>query len=138
MKLRLIREVFTDKYTHGRLYVDNKLQCFTLEDKDRYLEEGGEKVYANTAIPVGTYQVIVNMSARFKRELPLLCDVPQFEGIRIHPGNTAADTAGCVLVGNVRGVDRVTDSRAAFNKLFEQLDAAYDREQPIEITVERA
>ncbi len=138
MKLRLIREVLASDYTAGRLYVNNVFQCYTLEDADRRLENGGTKIYGETAIPLGSYPVIVNYSNRFKRELPLLVNVPQFEGIRIHPGNTHEDTHGCILVGNVRGSGQVNDSRAAFNKLFEKLEEAYAKEDAIEITVERA
>ena len=94
MNLFLQRIAQTPEYTIGRLYIDEKFFCHTLEDAVRE-----EKIAGKTAIPEGTYQVIVNRSSKFKRDLPLLLDVPDFEGIRIHRGNTAKDTSGCILVG---------------------------------------
>ena len=138
MKLTLVRELLSDSCTHGRLYVNNHFQCYTLEDKDRNLENGGQKIPGETAIPLGKYPVIVNYSNRFKRELPLLVNVPQFTGVRIHTGNSAVDTEGCILVGNSRASGWLGDSRSAFNRLFLLLDDAYVREEEIELTVERA
>lgn len=124
MKLLLERTVFSDVSTIGTLSVDGAFFCYTLEDTDRHLECGGTKEYGATAIPRGTYEVIIDWSNRFKRELPRLVDVPQFEGVRIHPGNRPEDTEGCVLVGSSYGVDYVYNSRAVFDKLFACLDAA--------------
>ena len=98
MKLFLQRIAQTPEYTIGRLYIDDKVFCNTLEDPVRDLPKE-QKIMHKTAIPEGTYKVIVNRSPRFKRDLPLLLDVPYFEGIRIHRGNTAKDTSGCILVG---------------------------------------
>ena len=98
MKLLLQRIAQTPEYTIGRLYIDDKVFCNTLEDPVRNLPEE-QKIMHKTAIPEGTYKVVVNRSPRFKRDLPLLLDVPYFEGIRIHRGNTAKDTSGCILVG---------------------------------------
>ena len=106
MKLLLLRDHFTNSTTLGKLYVNGIFQCYTLEDKDRELEKGNEKLYGETAIPRGSYQVIIDYSNRFKRELPRLKDVPQFEGIRIHPGNTHEDTHGCILVGSGTSGDK--------------------------------
>jgi hypothetical protein len=138
MKLRLFRSVMANRYTVGRLYVDGKYHCDTLEDTDRRLEDNpGAKVYGKTAIPRGTYDVLITMSNRFKRELPLLKNVPGFEGIRIHPGNTHEDTDGCVLVGVLAdSSDRMILSRATFNGLFKLLERAYDANDPIVMTVE--
>jgi len=120
MKLLLKREEFTDASTVGELFVDGVHECFTLEDVVRT----GPKVHGETAIPKGTYEVIITQSPRFKRRLPLLVKVPGFEGIRIHPGNTAKDTEGCLLVGTGKTSNMVTNSRVAFNKLFAKLEVA--------------
>lgn len=135
MKLLLVREPSGDKCTPGKLYVNGVFECFTLEDKDRKLEAGGEKIYGQTAIPRGTYEVIINFSQRFKRDLPLLLNVAGFSGVRIHAGNTSEDTEGCILVGSSRGDQRVNNSRVAFNKLFDQLDEAYAANEPISLEI---
>lgn len=85
-----------EKYTIGELYIEGEYYCDTLEDTVR---EPDIKIAGKTAIPYGKYEVIVNRSPKFKRDLPLLLDVPNFEGIRIHRGNTDKDTSGCILVG---------------------------------------
>ena len=122
MKMLLKRTERTAESTIGELWVDGKFQCFTLEDVVRQFGPAGEgKVYGKTAIPAGTYRVVVTMSNRFKTELPLLQSVPFFEGIRIHPGNTAADTDGCILVGTSKSFNYVGSSRIAFNALFAKI-----------------
>lgn len=135
MKLRLERTTFTDKSTIGALYVNGVFQCWTLEDRDRKLEAGGEKVYGKTAIPRGTYDISITYSNRFRRELPLIKSVPQFDGIRIHAGNTDADTEGCILVGAGIGADRIFNSRATFDALFNRLDVAYAKGEAITIEI---
>jgi hypothetical protein len=117
MKLELVRKVKTGESTIGILSIDGKFECYTLEDVVRV----GEKIYGQTAIPTGTYKVILTMSPRFKRVLPLIVDVPGFDGIRIHPGNTAKDTDGCILVGTSSGKDVVNNSRVAFEALYSKL-----------------
>lgn len=119
LSLELIRSPSSAKSTIGRLLVDGAFQCFTLEDVVRPI-----KIAHETAIPAGTYKVIITESARFKRRLPLLVGVPGFDGIRIHPGNCAADTDGCILVGAMVGLDWVGSSRAAFDTLFSKLEQA--------------
>ncbi len=127
MEITVKRRPSTLACTISELWVDGSLECFSLEDVVR--ERAGERVSAwkvpgDTAIPAGRYRVVITPSARFKRDLPLLLDVPGFAGIRLHPGNTAADTEGCLLVGdNVVG-DTVTGSRSAFNRLFDQIEEA--------------
>jgi len=135
MKILLERTTYTDKSTIGKLYINGVFQCFTLEDKDRNLEQQGEKVYGETAIPRGKYDVVITYSKRFRTELPLLVDVPQFEGIRIHPGNFSGDTEGCILVGSGTAPDRLFNSRAAFNALFQRLEIAYAKGEEITIEV---
>ena len=124
MKLILHRQIFSDKSSVGTLYVNGLKECHTLEDRDRHLEDGGEKVYGETAIPRNTYKVVITYSNRFKQPMPLLVDVPGFEGIRIHPGNTDQNTEGCILVGVGIGQDRLYNSRQAYERLFNKLEAA--------------
>ena len=121
MELKLRRFEFGTTYTIGKLYVDDVYFCFTLEDKVRE----GEKVYGQTAIPYGTYSVIIDHSNRFNRDLPHILNVPGFEGVRIHTGNTSADTEGCILVGTTwAGKDFVGNSKFAFDPLFEKMKTA--------------
>jgi hypothetical protein len=119
MNLRLVREIFTEKSSIGSLYVNEVFECFTLEDRIRPV-----KVKGSTAIPYGHYELIISYSERFKKPLPLLLAVPNFDGVRIHPGNTDADTEGCILVGVEKLQDEIRQSKIAFDKLFKQLLAA--------------
>ena len=135
MKLLVQREMFSDTSSIGSLYVNGVLECKTLEDKDRLLESGGEKMYGETAIPRGIYKVIITFSNRFKKPMPLLVDVPQFEGIRIHPGNVAEDTHGCILVGVGIGQDILYNSRQAYERLFNKLEAAESLGEEIELEI---
>lgn len=116
MKLRVERLWKKPAYTVGRLFVDGKLFCNTLEDTVRDLSNE-KKVYGKTAIPYGEYRVVYNWSPKFGRNLPRLLNVPAFEDILIHPGNTADDSAGCILVGRNTEVGRLTESRYTSDKL---------------------
>lgn len=127
MTLRLIREPSSHGATLGCLFVDGVFFSFSLEDPIR--EVAGRpvvdwKIKGDTAIPVGRYPVVVTMSPRFKRRLPLLEDVPGFEGIRIHAGNRSADSEGCILLGRSRGTGMVMESKIMVEKLITTLDAA--------------
>jgi hypothetical protein len=133
MQLMLTRDTFTDKCSIGTLTVDGTLECHTLEDVVRPVKIAGQ-----TAIPEGEYTVVINFSNRFQRQLPQLLDVPQFTGIRIHPGNTDKDTDGCILVGTTRGGDVVGQSRVAFDKLFDKLQGASQRGEQIRIRIARS
>jgi hypothetical protein len=128
MKIRVKRMHYTSESITGIMYVDGQQQCYTIEDVEREV-----KVPGKTAIPKGTYKVIINDSVRFKRKLPLLLDVPNFAGVRIHSGNTAADTEGCILVGRTLGDNFVGESRLAFTALFNKMLLA---KEPITITIE--
>ena len=119
MELTLKRDILADGYTLGLLSVDGKNYCYTVEDMVRE----GVKIPGKTAIPYGRYKVIVNMSNRFKKLMPLLIDVPGFSGVRIHSGNTAEDTEGCIIVGKVRTEKGVRDSRDVAKQLTELLKA---------------
>ena len=132
MKLTLVRTDLTEASTIGSLSVNDTFQCFTLEDK---VQAGGVKIFGETAIPAGEYTVTVTYSPRFKRQLPLLVNVSGFVGVRIHPGNSARDTEGCILVGRKKSVDWISDSVAAFDELFPKIYAAFQAHEPITLTV---
>lgn len=108
MNLQLRRIKHGKNETIGELYIDDAYFCDTLEDVVR----SGRKVKGRTAIPAGEYSVVVTKSPKFNRLLPLICDVPNFVGVRIHRGNDHEDTAGCILVGKLRGENALEDSIA--------------------------
>nr|DAL32008.1 MAG TPA_asm: L,D-transpeptidase catalytic domain [Caudoviricetes sp.] len=134
MKLRVERLWKKPAYTVGRLFVDGKLFCNTLEDTVRDLSNE-KKVYGKTAIPYGEYKVVYNWSPKFGRNLPRLLNVPAFEGILIHPGNTADDSAGCILVGRNTEVGRLTESRYTSDKLNVLIEDAQRRGESITIEI---
>lgn len=134
VRLKLNRIQFTEKSTIGELRVDDDENrfCFTLEDMVR---PPGVKIAGKTAIPAGNYEIIINWSQRFKRPMPLLLDVPNFKGVRIHAGNTSEDTEGCILVGFNRSPDFVGNSRAAFDTLFAVISRATNEEEIVTISI---
>ena len=134
MKVLVERDVFNRNWTQGKLYVDGAFVCYTLEDVDRFLETGTElKVKGSTAIPRGEYTLVIDKSVRFGKDMPHILDVPYFTGIRIHSGNTAADTEGCLLVGMERSeTGIITNSRMAFATLMKLLT---NTKETIEIEV---
>jgi hypothetical protein len=142
MNLKLKRTDFTDKSTIGELYVNGKFFCYTIEDKDRNLNNDMDikdivrlKQYGITAIPYGTYKVELTMSNRFKRALPLLYKVKGYEGVRLHRGNTAEDSLGCPILGMKKGVNAVYQSTIAENALVKLIDELpMDEEITLEIT----
>ena len=134
MKLRVERLWKKPAYTVGRLFVDGKFFCNTLEDTVRDLSNE-KKVYGKTAIPYGKYKVVYNWSPKFGRTLPRLLNVPAFEGILIHPGNTADDSAGCILVGRNTEVGRLTESRYTSDKLNVLIEDAQRRGESITIEI---
>ena len=136
MELVLTRTTRTNRSTIGELTIDGHPECFVLEDKDRGLQQGmplseltALKVKTKTAIPTGRYEIVVSFSDRFKKMLPLLLDVPAFAGIRIHPGNTDANTEGCLLPGKTKSPNMVGSSRVAFTVLFDKIKAAMQTEK---------
>ena len=141
MELELKRSVKTNKSTIGELTVNGVFECFILEDKDRGLRKDMPiselivmKIKTRTAIPTGRYEIVVSFSDKFQKMLPLLLDVPAFAGIRIHPGNTDANTEGCLLPGKTKSPDMIGSSRVAFTALFDKIKGALQREK-IFITV---
>jgi hypothetical protein len=150
MELKLRRIARRDTYTIGHLYIDGAYFCDTVEDKDRGLRQDlplevnkAKKVYSETAIPVGRYQVTLGVkSPKFALKkaysfcngyLPRLLNVPAYDGVLIHIGNTAKDSAGCILVGQNKVVGQVINSTDTFKKLYERLKKANGR---IWITIE--
>lgn len=136
MKLTDDRIFKSDDYTIGKLYIDNEYFCDTLEDPVRDLKsDGSGKVYGETAIPAGTYKVILNKSPRFKRVLPRLLGVPFFEGVLIHAGNSSKDSSGCILVGKNTKKGMVLESKKYEKLLVQTLQEALDRGEEITITI---
>ena len=141
MKIVLKRIALRDTYTIGKLYIDDKYICDTVEDKVRDINKNGvfdngeKKVYGETAIPYGTYEVKWTYSNRFKKYMPEILNVPNFSGIRIHSGNTAADSLGCIIVGENKVVGKVLNSRATVNKLYPIIEKGC-KEGKVTITIE--
>lgn len=134
MELKLNRIFLGSSATIGELLVNDKHLCDTLEDRVR---PEGEKVYGKTAIPEGAYEMVLSYSPRFKKILPEILNVPNFTGIRIHCGNSSANSSGCILVGTWDGEkeDWVSDSKIAFNKLMSLLEEATNNKEKVTITV---
>lgn len=134
MELKLNRIFLGSSATIGELLVNDKHLCDTLEDRVR---PEGEKVYGKTAIPEGAYEMVLSYSPRFKKILPEILNVPNFTGIRIHCGNSSANSSGCILVGTWDGEkeDWVGNSRIAFDELMALLEEATNNKEKVTITV---
>lgn len=135
MQLTLHRKYKKPTHTIGTLSVDGAYFCDTLENPVRDLTKE-KKIKGNTAIPAGRYRVVLNWSPRFGRVLPLLLNVPHFEGIRIHSGNKVIDTDGCILVGRNTIPGMLTDSKTTKDKLMQILISANNRKEEIWINIE--
>ena len=135
MNLTLKRLNLTPNYTEGELYVNGVYFCKTLEDTNRDLNKNGQfdnnekKVYGETCIPYGKYKVILSYSPKFKRELPEILEVPDFQGIRIHRGNRISDTLGCVLCGEKVKNGYLSNSTPYEIKLVELFKQAKSRNE---------
>ena len=152
MELILERIAKKKTYTIGHLYIAKEpdgnnpglgqpltkgLQiCDTLEPTWRDYKNGAYKVKGRSAIPEGRYAVVISFSPKFKQWLPILLGVPKFDGIRIHAGNTAADTEGCILVGKNKLVGQVVDSRIWLHRLKQKIVEAKGRGEPVWITIQ--
>lgn len=134
MELKLNRIFLGSSATIGELYVDGEHIADTLEDRVR---PEGEKVYGKTAIPEGTYEMVLSYSPRFKKILPEILNVPNFSGIRIHSLNKAEESEGCIGVGEWNGKDTnwISNSRIAFNELMSLLQKAANNKEKITITI---
>ena len=144
MELIIERIAKRKTYTIGRLYIRRRVDdeylagtaddyfCDTLEPTWRDYANGAYKVKGRSAIPEGRYAVVISFSPKFK---PILLGVPKFDGIRIHAGNTAADTEGCILVGKNREVGKVLDSRKWLYELKQKIVEAKGRGEPVWITI---
>lgn len=142
MKILVKRIAKRPTYTIGKMYLDGKYFCDTLEDTDRNISQSTPldtikkvKLPNNTAIPTGTYKVIVNVSPKFKRLLPRLLNVPGFDGVLIHRGNTDKDTSGCILIGENKVVGKVINSTGYETKLVSILNKAQDNKEGITIEI---
>lgn len=131
MKLKLRRVARNNTYTIGKLYIDDKYFCDTIEDKDRGLNQSMSlqeitniKVKSQTAIPIGTYKILWTHSPKYNRFMPLIDNVPGFSGIRIHSGNSERDTEGCILCGENKIKGMVINSRYTINKLYPLIEEA--------------
>ena len=140
MKLTLKRIALRQTYTIGKLYIDDVYFCDTIEDtvrdinKNGKFDNGEKKIHSKTAIPYGIYEIKWTYSPRFKKYTPQLMNVPSFEGIRIHAGNTSADTEGCLILGENKQVGKVLNSRATINKFYPIIkEACYKGKVTIEI-----
>lgn len=129
MNILIKRIAKKDNYTIGKLYINGQYFCDTLEDKDRGLKQTdniisikAKKIFGKTAIPLGTYNVDITYSPKFKKYLPLVENVKGFNGIRIHSGNTPNDTDGCILVGKNTIVGMVTHSQDTLKALLQKLN----------------
>lgn len=141
MEITLKRTVFTEESTVGEILINGVFQCFCIEDKDRGLTQSmpltevtSKKIYGVTAIPYGRYEVAITFSNRMQKYLPILIGVPAFDGIRIHGGNTAADSLGCILPGNKKSANMVSESKLAFADLFAKMKAV-EKKEKIYITI---
>lgn len=130
MKLVIKRNWLLGDTTIGELYIDEKFECYTLEDQVR-----DKKVYGETAIPYGSYPVVLTHSPKFGRTIPLLLNVPKFAGIRIHPGNSNKDTKGCILVGEKMQGKRIYNSKKAFERLNQKLQWAVQKKEKITLSI---
>lgn len=146
MRILLQRHALKAGYTIGRMEINGRYFCDTLEDTDRGLRESmtedeiaALKVKGATAIPTGTYRIdMQTRSPRFGRVLPRLVSVKGYTGVLIHSGNTADDTEGCILVGENRERGKVLNSRATLEHLLVFLRAAQAKGEDIELTITRS
>lgn len=134
MRITLVRIANRPTYCIGKLYIDGVYQCDVIEDTDRGLDDKmkeseilNKKIKGQTAIPTGVYPVVITYSPKYKKPMPLIDKVKGYSGIRIHSGNTAKDTEGCLIVGKNKEVGKVLESRKTYNALFKILTETKER-----------
>ena len=153
MKLKLVRKWKKEGYTIGKLYVDDIFFSNTIEDKDRGLNQNmpKEKILfmkkpGITAIPTGTYEIVLNVqSSKYKKSkammkfcqayMPRLLNVPGYDGVLIHPGNSASDTEGCIIPGKNDKVGWVSNSTNYFKELYNKMKIANKKGENITIEI---
>lgn len=153
MKLKLVRKWKKETYTIGVLYVDGKYMCETCEDKDRELKQTDSlakiqavKLPNETAIPTGVYKVRMDIiSPKYSQidffkelcggKMPRIMNVPGFEGILFHPGSSALDSSGCILVGKNKIKGGLTMSRATFSELYTKMKKAHENKEQITLEI---
>jgi len=140
MKIKVIRNTFTENSTIGEMHINDKFFCYTLEDKDRGLDSTqslltikAKKIFGETAIPYGTYDVIFNLSPKFQKKLPRLVNVKGYEGVLIHAGNNKNHSHGCILLGYKKGVDSISESTKATADLCALFELHKEDKHTIEI-----
>lgn len=134
MKLKIERKYLKEDYTIGKLFINDVYFCDTLEDKVRNLPKE-PKVYGQTAIPYGIYEIEMSYSNKFKKQMPYLINVPYFQGIMIHVGNSAEDSHGCILVGKNKVKGKVVESRSTFDKLYIRINEAIQNNEKVIIEI---
>jgi hypothetical protein len=138
MELLLTRLVFDENYTEGQLFIDDFYFCDTLEDRTRDYDKDGEvdeKIYGETAIPFDRYKVIMSYSNRFKKVMPEVLNVHGFEGIRIHEGNAAKDTLGCILTGKYVKDGQIGESKVTTQSLYAAIEEAIKNKEDVYLTI---
>lgn len=130
MDLTLKRTKLTNESTIGELLVNDTFECYTLEDVVREI-----KIPGKTAIPAGRYKVVVDFSNRYQKMMPHILNVPGFEGVRIHAGNWAKDTEGCILLGTTKGENYIGQSKDAFDKFFKKLNQALQNKEEVYLEI---
>jgi hypothetical protein len=130
MNLSLSRTQYSPNSTIGVLRINSDYVCFTLEEP-----AGDGRGSAGNCILPGIYQVVITYSLRLERDMPLLCNVPNRQGIRIHWGNTASDTEGCILVGKTAATDFIGNSRDAFNIIYQKIAVRIQTGEPVQVNI---
>lgn len=149
MKLNLVRSIYTKKSTIGKLFINGIQYCYTLEDTIRGLNE--EKIYGETAIPEGTYEITYRTESKMledvyktkyadiknERGMLWIRNIPGFEYVYIHIGNYPTDTLGCILLGMSKGIDFIGDSTKAYKTVYPIIADELDKGNKVYITIER-